>query len=144
MSTVDLVITKTFDASPERVFNAWTNAKDIATWYGPEGFTNEVDAFDAKVGGAYRVAMHAPDGAVHTVVGTFKTIEPHTKLVLTWQWEGAPGAMGAETLVTVEFKDVGGKTEMTMTHSGFPDDETKQSHNMGWSSSFNKLERVFT
>ncbi|MBI4093368.1 SRPBCC domain-containing protein, partial [Candidatus Kaiserbacteria bacterium] len=60
---------------------------------------------------------------------------------VTWQWQNGD-TWGSETLVTVDFKPVGDKTEMTMTHSGFADEKQKEMHNQGWSSSFNKLEKI--
>ena len=142
MADVALVITRTFDAKPEDVFRTWTDPKLVAGWYGPEGFTNEIHEFDAREGGTYHLTMKGPNGEVHPLRGTFKTIKAPTKLVVTWQWQNGD-TWGAETFVTVEFKPVGDKTEMTMTHSGFADEKQKEMHNQGWSSSFNKLEKMF-
>lgn len=140
-----LTITHTFDASPEEVFKAWTDSKRLAEWYGPEGFENEIHEFDAREGGAYRLTMLGPKGERHTLRGKFITVQSPKRLVVSWQWEpeekGAP--IGRETVVSVDFKEVAGKTEMTMTHAGFADEKEKEMHNQGWSSSFNKLEKMF-
>lgn len=146
MGDVDLIITRTFDAKPENVFKAWVDPKQVAKWYGPEGFTNDVHEFDAREGGAYRLTMKGPDGSSHPLRGVFKTIQKPTKLVFTWAWDegSGPASMEGETLVSVEFKAVGDKTEMTMTHAGFADEKAKEMHSMGWSSSFAKLEKLFS
>jgi len=143
MADVALVITRVFNAKPEEVFKAWVDPKQVAEWYGPEGFTNEIHEFDAREGGVYRLTMKGPDGA-HPLRGTFLTIDKPKKLVMTWQWgeAGVDGSMGGASEVTVEFKDVGGKTEMTMTHAKLANEKSKEMHSQGWSSSFNKLERV--
>ena len=144
MADVALVITRTLNAKPEDVFKAWIDPKQVAEWYGPEGFTNEIHEFDAREGGAYRLTMKGSDGE-HPLRGVFKTIQTPKKLVLTWQWEKeGEGSMGGESEITVEFKDVGGKTEMTMTHAKLANEKSKEMHNMGWSSSFNKLEKIFS
>jgi uncharacterized protein YndB with AHSA1/START domain len=48
-----------------------------------------------------------------------------------------------ETLVTVEFNDLGGSTEVVINHERFPNVEAKQGHEDGWNSCLNKLELVF-
>ncbi|MBI2610339.1 SRPBCC domain-containing protein [Candidatus Kaiserbacteria bacterium] len=141
MADVRLTITRTFDAKPEEVFEAWIDPKMVAQWYGPEGFTNEIHEFDAREGGVYHLTMKGPNGETHPLRGVFKTIQRPTKLVLTWQWQNGE-AWGTETIVTVEFKAMGNKTEMTMMHSGFADEKQKEMHDQGWSSSFGKLDKV--
>ena len=145
MSDATLVITKIVNASAEDVFDAWTDPLQIAAWYGPEGFINDVHEFEAREGGEYRLTMNSPDGRMHELRGTFKTIQKPTKLVFTWVWVNGMGESGddAETLVTVELKPLGTKTEMTMTHSGFVSEKSRDSHGKGWSSSFTKLEKIF-
>ena len=145
MGDIALVIKRVFDAAPEDVFDAWVDPKQVEEWYGPEGFTNTIHSFDAREGGEYRLTMHGPDGD-HPLRGTFKTIKKPSKLVFTWQWENVDQNVnqGRDTVVTVEFKKLGDTTEMTMTHEGFLDKKTKEMHNMGWTSSFNKLEKVLT
>ena len=145
MADVALVITRTLNAKPEDVFKAWLDPKQVADWYGPEGFTNEIHEYDAREGGTYRLTMKAPNGETHPLRGVFKTIQSPKKLVLTWQWDNPQGmaGMSEETLVTVEFKPVGSKTEMTMTHAHLGSEKSKEMHNQGWSSSFNKFEKLF-
>ena len=62
MADVALVITRTLNAKPEDVFKAWLDPKQVADWYGPEGFTNEIHEYDAREGGTYRLTMKAPNG----------------------------------------------------------------------------------
>src|SRR6185312_15910192 len=47
----------------ERVFAAFSDPKQVALWWGPNGFTNTVDELDLRVGGKWRVTMHGPNGA---------------------------------------------------------------------------------
>ena len=145
MSDISLEITRTFDASPEDVFDAWTDPEQVAQWYGPEGFyKSEIHSFDMREGGSYSLTMNAPNGDKHKLRGVFNKVERPRMLVFTWQWEeGAQNnMMGNETLITVEFKPVGDTTEMHFKHEGFVNEAAKESHNKGWSSSFNKLEQL--
>lgn len=139
---IQLVIRRVFDASPEELFGAWTDPKQVAVWYGPEGFKkSDIHSFDLREGGSYSLTMNAPDGEKYGLRGVFKTIDRPRKLAFTWQWEtgGQNDTMGKETLVTVEFKPRGEKTEMLFVHSGFANEENKNNHNKGWVGSFNKL-----
>jgi len=72
--------------------------------------------------------MKPPDGDVFYLGGVFREIRPPERLVYTWQWEGEPG----ETLVTVEFRDLGSRTEVVLTHERFPDAEAVARHTDGW------------
>jgi uncharacterized protein YndB with AHSA1/START domain len=57
-----LVATRMFDAPPELVFDAWTDAKHISQWWGPIGFTTITSEMDVRPGGVWRHVMRGPDG----------------------------------------------------------------------------------
>jgi uncharacterized protein YndB with AHSA1/START domain len=85
-------------------------------------------------------------GETHTVVGEYREIQPPERLVYTWSWESNPdemaGSMG--TLVTVEFRDDGGATEVLLTHSGFANEEIRDLHAHGWDACISNLERYLS
>jgi uncharacterized protein YndB with AHSA1/START domain len=58
----EIVSSRTFDASRERVFDAFADPARLARWWGPEGFTNTFQRFELRPGGRWRFTMHAPDG----------------------------------------------------------------------------------
>ena len=58
----EIVTTRVFDAPRELVFDAWTDPKHIAEWWGPNGFTTTVYEMDVRPGGMWRFMMHGPDG----------------------------------------------------------------------------------
>jgi uncharacterized protein YndB with AHSA1/START domain len=53
----EVTITRVFDAPRALVFKAWTDPKHLAKWWGPQGYTNPVCEFDARVGGVIRIHM---------------------------------------------------------------------------------------
>ena len=57
----EITITRVFDAPRALVFQAWTDAKHLAQWWGPHGFTNPVCEIDPRPGGAIYIVMQAPD-----------------------------------------------------------------------------------
>ena len=63
-STADreVVIESTLNAPRELVWRAWTEADQIAAWWGPNGFTNTVHEMAVQPGGVWRLNMHGPDG----------------------------------------------------------------------------------
>jgi uncharacterized protein YndB with AHSA1/START domain len=76
------------------------------------------------------------------VVGTFREIVPERRLVYSWAWLGEDGKPGHETLVTVTFRAVGNKTELTLKHEGFDGKEARDNHLGGWNGCFAKLDAL--
>ena len=131
---------RVFTAPRARVFKAWTDPGELKQWIAPsDDFSTPIVEVDLRVGKSYRIGMKAPDGAMYIAIGTYREIVPPTKLVFTWSWEG--GEMG-ETLVTVEFRDMGDSTEVILKHEMFPDENTRDRHNSGWNGCLGRLEKA--
>lgn len=139
MTLEPLVLTRHFKAPPERVFAAFVEKALMQSWYGPEGMSVPRCEVDARVGGKYRIEMHAPTGSVHIVTGEFKEIAAPERLVYSWGWLDGTGR-GPETLVTVTLKSRDGGTDLTLEQSGFLNDESRNGHSRGWTSSFASLD----
>ena len=130
-----LTITRTFDVPREVVFAAWTDAKQAAQWWGPQGFTTISCEMDVRVDGAYRACMRSLEGTRHCRRGTYREIVPPARLVFTYAWEDAAGDLGHETLVTVTFADAGrGKTRLTLHQALFETESARDAHQAGWTS----------
>jgi uncharacterized protein YndB with AHSA1/START domain len=136
-----LVMTRVFDAPPERVFDAWLDPNQIGRWIGPRTVRAETMEMTPKVGGRYRIFMRGTDGKGPTVSGVYREIVRPQRLVFTWTWETdhSSGMPGNETLITLTFRAVGTKTEMTLTHEFLESKNSRDSHNKGWEGSFDKL-----
>ena len=134
-----LVITRSFPAPVERVFEAWTDPDALRRWFCPGNMTLGIAEADVREGGRYRVQMSQGDGdcEFHTTGGVYREVTPNHRLVFTWQWEGSD----LETLVTLEFKSLSAdETELTLTHEGFDNEETRDKHGQGWDGCLAKLE----
>ena len=103
MTVAPLVLVRHFKAPPERIFAAFTEKALMQSWYGPEPMTVPHCEVDARVGGKYRIEMHAASGSVHIVTGEFKEIVAPERLVFSWGWLNGAGR-NPETLVTLTFK----------------------------------------
>lgn len=139
----ELVFTRTFAAPRTRVWQAWTDSKQLALWWGPNGFTNPVCEFDARAGGAIRIDMRAPDGTVYPMTGTVREIAPPARLVFTG--EALDGGKPIfQTLTTVTFEEKSGKTTQTVRARVLKVMEGKAADYLagmreGWSQSLDRL-----
>lgn len=132
-----LVVSRTVAASMEEVFDAWTRPELMQRWMAPEGVPELEVTADVKRGGSYRIHMKRPE-VVYTAFGTYLEVTPPKRLVFTWDWVQADHSVG-ETLVTVEFKQAGASTEVTVTHDRFPNGDAADGHQRGWDSCLDKL-----
>ncbi len=84
--------------------------------------------------------MHHKDGNVHSVSGAYQEIKPPEKVVFTWRWDGDTGL--EDTVVTIEFQDLGDSTEVTLTHERLPTREERDKHAHGWNGCMDQLGRI--
>lgn len=135
-----LVIRRTYDASPQRVYEAWTTPKLAEQFMGPYDVKATEIEMDVRTGGKFQIVMVKPDGERMKAVGVYREVKPAQKLVMTWSWEEDDPADQYETLLTLEFKPSGKGTELTLTHEQFPTEENRDNHQHGWSSIVEKLD----
>ena len=108
-----LVLERIIDAPRELVFEAWTDPKHMAQWWGPKYFTNPVCELDARPGGAILIHMRGPDGAVYPMTGEFIEVVPPERLVMISRaFDEKEGNFLLEDLTTVTFAEQEGKTKL--------------------------------
>jgi uncharacterized protein YndB with AHSA1/START domain len=141
-ATHSLRVSHTIRADAERLFRAWTDPEELKHWWRMEGegWAFAAASIDLRVGGRYRLGMTDPDGIVYTAVGVYREIRRPTRLVFTWDWEERSVRVG-ETLVTVEFKSDGDRTEVVLTHERFADPARVARHEQGWTQLLRLLDR---
>ena len=135
-----LVVTRFLDAPLARVWRAWSDPAEASKWLGPGDITGTYKSDDMNPGGSYTIEMRHPDGKVSIVGGRFREVVPMAKVVYTWAWRGDDGKPGHESVVTVTFRAVGNKTELTLRHEGFDSKESRDGHQGGWNGCLDKLE----
>jgi uncharacterized protein YndB with AHSA1/START domain len=129
------IITRTFDAPRELVWQVWTDPKHLSQWWGPSGLTMAACKVDLRPGGMFHYGMKTPDG--HEMWGKFvyKQIDPPRKLVLVVSFSDAQGGttrhpMSAtwplEVLNTMTLVEDNGNTNMTL--HGIPINATPEEH----------------
>jgi len=103
----ELAITRILNAPRELVWEAWTDPKHLAKWWGPNGFTTTTHKIEVKEGGEWDFVMHGPDGADYKNKIVFNTlIKPE---LITYSH-----ITGPKFDVTVTFKRYGAKTKLNV------------------------------
>jgi uncharacterized protein YndB with AHSA1/START domain len=122
---LDVVITRRFDAPVALVFDVLTKAEHVSKWFAPSGCEMRECSIDLRVGGNYHQVFVADDGTECSFRGTYLEIEPPTRTVAAWLFEGWPDAEAVETVQlnedhgvttltnTLAFRDKAGRDHMT-------------------------------
>src|SRR4029078_9479400 len=83
-----LAIQRRLNASPERVYAAWTEPEKIARWFGPAVVDQSTvkAKMEVRVGGSFEVSFDSEDGEYHQVAGVYREVVPNKRLVFSWAW----------------------------------------------------------
>jgi uncharacterized protein YndB with AHSA1/START domain len=139
--TVEVRITREFDAPVEAVFRAWTVPAEIAAWYGPAGFDTPEDSIrvDLRVGGRYELTMVARDSGRELPV-SYEIVELEEPTLLVLRSDPMPQYGMPDPITTrVELHDLGdGRTRLELVDGPYP--EGFHQAEMGWTSSFDRLD----
>jgi uncharacterized protein YndB with AHSA1/START domain len=129
-----LTLKRRLNASPEKVFAAWTDPAKIVKWFGPDAGQVKSAVLDVRTGGRYAIAFSTGDGEEHHVSGIYREVV----LNFTWAWRTMPER---ESLVTILIKPDGEGSLLTLIHEQFFDEAARDRHEHGWSGCLDKLER---
>jgi uncharacterized protein YndB with AHSA1/START domain len=107
----EIVLTRTIEGPRRLVFEAFTEVRHLAEWWGPNGFTLTTQAFEFRPGGVWDFIMHGPDGTDYPNRIEWREIVPPERLV----YQHGAGEDNPEAFVsTVTFAERGKATEVTM------------------------------
>lgn len=134
-------IERTFAASPEQVFDAWTSPEVMRRWFHcePDWDTPEAEV-DLRVGGKVRVVMRRPDGTRAGGQGEYTVIDRPHRLVMAWTFDDD---RSNEQLIELSFSaEADGSTTVLMVNSRISTDERRDGQDQGWRGCLDELERV--
>lgn len=139
----EIVISRTFDASREALWQAWTEADQIEQWWGPRGFTTRVDEMDFKPGGHFKYTMLDADGNEYPSVGVFREIAAQKRIVATDEFgddmkEAAPEGLPTGMVNTTSFEDVDERPQVTISILHQSVEDRKKHEEMGVVDGFNE------
>ena len=129
------------------VYRALLDASAVAKWKVPTGMTSHVHAFDARVGGSFRISLtyDEPTGTGKTTAhtdtyhGRFVKLVTNEKVVEVVEFETTDPAMRGEMTITISLADADGGTEILAVHDGLPRGLPTADNEAGWRSSLAKL-----
>ena len=151
------VISRVLDAPRDRVWAAWTEVEHVKRWWGPKGFTVTHCALDLKPGGKGHYCLRGPDGKEMWGRFVYREIRKPERLVWINSFSDKDGGLSVhpmnpswprEMLTTVSFKELGGKTEVTVEWipvDGSSElerktfDDGRNSMKMGWTGTLDQL-----
>ena len=137
-----LVLRRTYHAPRERVFAAWTNPETAARFLGP-GDTKATDIrMDVKTGGTYTITMLSPEMGPLVVTGTYREVKAPERLSMTWRWQEDDPADEYDSLLSLDFIDRNGDTELVLTHEKLASVESRARHEDGWTQIVEKLATI--
>jgi uncharacterized protein YndB with AHSA1/START domain len=141
---LSLEIKRFIKAPRGRVYAAWTDPAQLKKWFGPENVKTRDLIADVRVGGRFRWDCTDPEGKQVTISGEYRELQPGRKIVFTWQLEEDEDWKNHTSIVTVEFFDRVGGTEVHLTHEKLPNEASRDDHKQGWNSVLDKLERFLS
>ncbi len=112
-----LKISRTFHASRETVFKAWSSAEHVKRWFSPETFSVPDAKVQVHVGGPFEVCMRSPAGEKHWTRGKFVEVTPYTRLVIDMQATDIAGQPLFRAYTEVDFSDALGGTKMDVVQT---------------------------
>ncbi len=139
MSELELTINRTISAPREKVFNAWISPAAMAKFMRPPECTNDSRVKNDPVkGGRFEIIMVTSEREIPHY-GTYLEINPHSRLSFTW---GSPHSLD-DSVVTIDFVESGpDKTDVTLRHVKFRNEDSRNGHNRGWTAIFERLDDV--
>lgn len=108
----EIVVSRTINAAPRIVFEAWTKADLFKRWWVPKSFPISLLSceMDVRVGGKYRLVFGAEPQPME-FFGKYLEVVPCSRLV----WTNEEGGEEAAAITTVTFEERDGKTLLTMS-----------------------------
>ena len=138
MKAPSLCIKRLLSADVNRVFDAWTRADSMSRWFACDPAWTATATNDFRVGGKYRIEMRRTKNIVGIASGEYLEVDPPHRLVFTWTSEGRVNV--ANSIVTIDFKESGALTELTLTHDLDPGTDVGRAHSGGWEGALTNLE----
>lgn len=108
-----ITIVRDFDASPERVYRAWTDPELFVRWVGPRSVETRIEHWDLRTGGSWRYTAWRGGERLAGFFGSFHEVRPGERMVQTFTFDGYPDGVSLETLVLEDLG--GGRTRAIIT-----------------------------
>ena len=152
----EFVISRTFEAPRDRVWQAWTERERLMQWFGPKGFTMSTAKLDFRPGGELHYCLRSPDGKEMWGKFVYREIVPPERIVWVNSFSDEKGNLTRhpfssswplEMLTTTTFSEEKGKTTVTVRWIPLNPtrqeqktfDEAQDGMRQGWTGTFDQL-----
>jgi uncharacterized protein YndB with AHSA1/START domain len=151
-----LSLERTFDASPEEVWELWTTKDGAEAWMGPDGFTVSISEMDVRPGGemVYAMTAVAPEQVefmvkagmplVTTQKVRYVEVDPRRRLVYRAVADFVPGVEPYEVETVVELHAVEDGTRMVLTFDAMHDEHWTEMSRLGREMEVRKLAELLS
>jgi uncharacterized protein YndB with AHSA1/START domain len=136
-------------ATPEAVYNAFTDPAALIVWLPPAQMTGEIDGFDARVGGGYRMSLFYPSSErvfrgktserQDSFTSRFVELDPPRKIVQAINFISPDPAFAGEMIMVATFEPRDGETKVTLVCEQIPPGIRPEDNEAGGQSSLDKL-----
>ncbi len=130
----DLVLERTIDAPPEKVFRAYTDPEILSQWFAPKPWSISDMVLEPRPGGRFNFVMHGPEGERFPNSGIYLEIVENRRIISTdaltpdWKPAGAPFMVAR-----IDLEPTGdGRTRYKATASHWTEEAMKQHEQMGF------------
>jgi uncharacterized protein YndB with AHSA1/START domain len=152
------VISRSFEASRETLWRAWTEPERVKQWWGPKGFIVHTCTIDLRPGGVWHYGMKTPNGQEMWGRGVYREIVKPERLVWVNSFSNLEGAITKppfdedwpmQLLTTLTLAEEENGTRLTMNWMPLEATEAErqtfdanhESMTGGWTGTFNQLEK---
>ncbi len=135
----DIRIERKFSVTPERLFQALTQAEETLSWFGPEGMRITEGQTDFTKTGPWFMVLVSSKGQRFKVSGQITHVTPPRSIGYTWGWHDDDDVRGQESFVTLTVERAAKGAKLIIDHRGLGDNEIGASHTQGWNSSLASL-----
>jgi uncharacterized protein YndB with AHSA1/START domain len=107
----EIVLTQTFAAPRQVVFDALTQVRHLVRWLTPSRVSLVACEVDLRVGGSFRYVFQRPRGTRIEVRGAYTTVDPPHRIVHAESYDFSP----LQVIVTTTLEQTGSRTTFTQT-----------------------------
>lgn len=142
-ATQSITVNRVIEAPLDRVYDAFLNPDELATWLPPSGFSAEVHEFEPTVGGTFRITFTAETDELEPYArsfgGEYLKLVPGEKIAYVSTFESDDPGMAGETMVSVTFEAVRDGTGVTLVQTEIPEAVPADDAKAGWTDSLGNL-----
>lgn len=137
----DIRLERTFNVSPERLFEALSSRALLVQWWGHDGMTLPDENLDFSRLGPWHSEMLSDEGNRFKMSGQVTRVDPPNAIGFTWGWHDTDDQRGAESHVTFTVVETLTGSKLIIDHRELPSDEVAARHSAGWNGPMTRLDQ---